>query len=519
MWSWSLSFAAIALLSNGNTDVSALATPSNVDSSDNNQVGFANAVQGDGFLSIPVNAVPRPRPGRGSKAKRSNAYEDLLQNKDYFYATDVNIGSPPQKVTILVDTGSSELWVNPSCSSAPTQSQYRECISFGKYEPADSNTPPIGPFGYQDIKYGDAADSSTHTSVAIRYYADTVALGGAVVKNQTFGVVTKSEGQSQGILGLGPHIKFGFDSDQPYTLLLNNMAKQGVIGSRVYSLDLRSSAVDSGAVIYGGVDKNKFVGKLEKRPIIRGANQDYRLAVELTTVGLTLDSPRNFEVRGDEANVLIDSGSTVSRLRAEVAMPILMALNGKDDGQGYFQVSCDLREKAGSIDFGFGSKTLRVPLRDFVTDLTGNGETCYVGLVVTKDQQILGDSVLRAGYFVIDWDSRAVHIAQAANCGGSDIVAVAKYSDTLQTVAGNCKLDSVNFSGGPDNQPTADSPATSCSAANGNCKPAAAPTTTAKAKATPSGNADGTTGAGVRTDAMSSLLVAAGLLSVLYSAL
>lgn len=338
--------------------------------------------------------------------------------------------------------------MNPDCSTALTEAQSRQCVGFGRYDPDRSSTPPEGPFGKEVINYGDPSDRTTQTSVEIRYYRETLWLGKARIVNQTLGVVAASKGQSQGILGLAPSLKGGADGSKPYSLVLNTMADQGVIASRVYSLDLRRSAADQGAVIYGGVDRSKFVGRLERRPVVRGVQGEYRLAVELSTVGVTLSSrPRSFRVDGDDANVMLDSGTTVSRMHSNVASPILEALDAHDDGEGYYQVPCSMARVRGSVDFGFGGKTIRVPLSEFILDLTGSASVCYVGLVLTTDQQILGDSVLRAGYFVFDWDNQAVHVAQAANCGRPDIVAVSSGPDAVPQVTGNCREDEAGPTG------------------------------------------------------------------------
>ena len=360
----------------------------------------------------------------------------------------VGIGTPPQSVVVLVDTGSSELWVNPDCTTTRTQLEAQQCAQFGKYNPRKSTTPPIGPFGGEVINYGDPTDEATLTSVEITYYSDNLSVGNANITNQTFGVVTQSEDQGQGILGLAPDLRGGFDTEEPYSLVLNTMAKQGVISSRAFSLDLRHADAETGAIIYGGLDRNKFIGTLESRPIVRGEQGEFRLSIELDTLGLTLDGePQNYGLTDSDKNVLLDSGTTITRLHPGVAVPILNVLGAQDDGEGYFFVPCSLRDMSGSVDFGFGSKTVRVPFKDFILNV-GDDQICYVGVVMTSSQQILGDSVLRAGYFVFDWDNEAVHVAQAANWGDRFIVAIGSGSGAVPQATGNCKDEDAIFTDG-----------------------------------------------------------------------
>lgn len=275
-----------------------------------------------------------------------------------------------------------------------------------------------------------------------------MAFGDAQIKNQTFGVVSSSEGQSQGIFGLAPDLRGGFRGNQPYSLVLNTMAEQGVIASRVFTLDLRHAEAETGAVIYGGLDRSKFIGSLERMPFVRGIQGEFRLAVTVDSLGITQGKSQSYKLAGDDTNMMLDSGTTLTRMHPSAALPILDALNAQDDGEGYYYVPCSMRTSGGTIDFGFGSKTIRVPFSDFILKAqSSRSQVCYVGLVLTTDQQILGDSVLRAGYFVFDWDNQAVHVAQAANCGKSDIVAVGTGKSAVPDVKGNCKESDAKVTG------------------------------------------------------------------------
>ncbi|KAK2929552.1 Aspartic peptidase A1 family [Fusarium oxysporum f. sp. vasinfectum] len=409
-------------------------------------VSFPRSKAGKGYLSMHVGTVERNKNKQHDKRQDGDAIAVRLENKDFFYATDIEIGTPPQKVTVLLDTGSNELWVNPDCQEAQSALQYNQCLDFGQYDPRKSKTPPIGPFGGETLNYGDASDSSTHTSATIRYYTDLMTFGDSKLRNQTFGVLVESNGISQGILGLAPDLRAGFDGDEPYSLLLTSMAEQGLINSRVFALDLRHSDDTEGALIYGGIDRSKYIGKLETRPIIRGEGGEYRLAVELNSLGVTISGDtQHIRVSSSDSNVMLDSGTTLTRMHMSVAPPILEALDAQNDGEGFYMTDCENRDLDGTVDFGFGDKIIKVAFSDFILEL-GPG-TCYIGLVPTSDQQILGDSVLRAGYFVFDWDNEEVHLAQAADCGDEDIVAVGSGSDAVPSETGKCKSSDITATG------------------------------------------------------------------------
>jgi hypothetical protein len=163
--------------------------------------------------------------------------------------------------------------------------------------------------------------------------------------------------------------------------------------------------------------------------------------VALSTIGLTAgDQFVSYEVGAADANVMLDCGTTISRLHAAIARPILNELGAQSSGEGYWLAPCEIRQIRGGVDFGFSGKNIQVPYSDFILNQsvqTNVGPYCFVGVVITESQQILGDSFMRAGYFVFDWDNQKVHLGQAANCG-SEIVTIGSGVDSVPTVTGNC---------------------------------------------------------------------------------
>jgi len=139
----------------------------------------------------------------------------------------VNIGSNSQPVVVDLDTGSSELWVNPDCATANTPNEQAYCNSLPKYNPGTSTTSKN--LGIQfNLQYGKGSASGT-------YYTDDITCGSATIKTQQFGVADTSQFMSNGILGVGLHT-----SQFNYPSVIENLAAQGKIKSVAFSLDLRS---------------------------------------------------------------------------------------------------------------------------------------------------------------------------------------------------------------------------------------------------------------------------------------
>ncbi|XP_042385221.1 aspartic proteinase oryzasin-1-like isoform X2 [Zingiber officinale] len=185
----------------------------------------------------------------------SNGDEDIISLKNYMnaqYFGEIGIGTPPQKFTVIFDTGSSNLWV-------PSSKCYFSlaCYFHPKYKSEVSNT-------YQrngkpaDIQYGTGAISGFFSE-------DHVTIGDLIVKDQEFIEATREPGLTflvakfDGILGLGfKEISVGEAVPVWY-----NMVEQKLIREPVFSFWFNRNADDGegGEIVFGGIDPNHYKGE------------------------------------------------------------------------------------------------------------------------------------------------------------------------------------------------------------------------------------------------------------------
>lgn len=83
----------------------------------------------DGIIRYPIRASPGAPIVKGV-TRRQNEVALQAQNTGLFYSIDVTMGTPGQTITVNLDTGSQELWVNPVCDKSNDVSF---CESFGHF--------------------------------------------------------------------------------------------------------------------------------------------------------------------------------------------------------------------------------------------------------------------------------------------------------------------------------------------------------------------------------------------------
>lgn len=408
-------------------------------------------------LELDIRQVePRQADRISSLRKRaSEAVGVEVDRKQAYYEAHIALGSPPQNLTVLLDTGSSDLWVlseNVTClpkgyhaadswngvncsnggmfDSAVSSSFKLNASANAGYQPGSNKKSTSWPF---QISYGDSSAANG------LWASDTVSIGGVSVPGFDFGYAQNAS-SGLAVLGIGPAGNEASTDENPswtYENLPRKLKSAGLTTSTAYSLWLNDQHSTGGSIMFGGYDRAKVQdGKLFTLPLVPTVDKDKvtEFAVQLEAVHV------DGKKYGQSSKVVLDSGTTMTILPKEQIDPII-----KMTGASYSQevssyvFNCSdfsPQTSAATVDFVFvDNSAISVQLKDLVSVLSyadGSPDTyvdgtlvCIVNVeVATKKQpSILGASFLRSAYVIYDIDNEQVSLGNAKyNVSDSDIV-------------------------------------------------------------------------------------------------
>ncbi|KAI9260324.1 aspartic peptidase domain-containing protein [Helicostylum pulchrum] len=209
------------------------------------------------LVSIPFTAVERV--GNGISSSGSKKLADLvdvpLKNIDLAYLIDIEIGSPPQPFTLLLDTGSSSTWV-------PIYGCGRYCgYPMNSLTPSNSSTFSTNNMLFS-IRYGEGFSRGYYAQDTIRVNNVSVPLVNFAVSDYNDGELT-ADG-ADGILGIGPDKLSVYNNPDKKVIptLVTTMFEQKIIDHNVFSVyfqplakvsgDLREQKRINGEIVFGG---------------------------------------------------------------------------------------------------------------------------------------------------------------------------------------------------------------------------------------------------------------------------
>ncbi|KAI0393135.1 eukaryotic aspartyl protease [Xylariaceae sp. FL0594] len=385
------------------------------------------------YVKLPVvHSTNRRVFSKAYQDKRAISTVSLAKRSDVAYYAELSVGTPPQQVFVQLDTGSFELWVNPSCSALQGPADVRFCQAVGQYDPSSSTSAVLLSTG-KTLNYGIG-------SADIRYVKDHIGLAGTdtVLTNVQFGVATDTVDEFAGILGIG----HGVNVTIRYRNMIDQLADQGVTKTKAFSLALGSKDEQEGVVVFGGLDTSKFTGPLQTQPIIPANRAPdgvprYWINMESLTLVPPGGKDKKQYTNGTMA-VFLDSGATLTLLPTALADAIAADFGaGAVSNDGFYSVDCDLNNQAGMLDFAFEGVTIHVPYREIVREVqAGFGMQCFLGIAPSDDFVLLGDTMLRSAYAVFDQTNNVIHLAQYANCGSKEVEITADMD--FGSIQGDC---------------------------------------------------------------------------------
>ncbi|CAB4254826.1 pepsin-like aspartic protease [Maudiozyma barnettii] len=390
--------------------------------------------------------------------KRSDGSESIeITNQGTFYSVSLEIGTPEQNITVLVDTGSSDLWVsnsnNPYCqsnyqsTSGITYADTIDCTDYGTFDPDSSSSWSSNSTSFS-IKYGD----STFASGV--WGQDRLHLEDLNVTGLSFAVANRSN-STVGVLGIGlPGLEVTYTGSASKAYQYDNfpmvLKRSGAIESNVYSLYLNELDATHGTVLFGAVDHSKYEAPLYTIPLINtlranGFGSAVQFDVTLQGLGMTFENGTADKTLTTTAiPALLDSGTTLTYLPGSLVTIIANQVGATYSSRlGYYTVACPSSMSSSSsssssstldginLIFDFGGFHINATLEDFLIQPSAN--ICLLGIVPqTAHSALLGDSFLSHAYVVYDLENKEISMAQAKyDVDSSDIEVVSSGASSI----------------------------------------------------------------------------------------
>ncbi|KAG1899473.1 aspartic peptidase domain-containing protein [Suillus fuscotomentosus] len=346
----------------------------------------------------------------GNMEKRSTGTNLLTnQNADSSYFGTVAIGTPPVSFNVILDTGSSDLWVaDQACTTGCSKIQLYDDLSSSTFHNLSE------PF---NIQYGSGAAEGTLGQ-------DVVQMAGFSVPNQVFAAVTQVTSgllgpPVSGLLGLG----WQSIASSKATPFWQTLASSGAWSNPVMAFQLtrfiNGSNVNTeepgGSFTMGFVNSSLYTGSIDYQAIPTTPSYWILPMTSLTVQGSSISIPS-----GSSSYSAIDTGTTLVGGPSSVIQSIFAQIPGSQPGtgnwQGYYTYPCTT---AVNVAISFGGPSWPISPADF--QLTKISSSQCVGAFFelntggTAPNWIVGDTFLKNVYSVFRYNPAAVGFAALSN--------------------------------------------------------------------------------------------------------
>jgi saccharopepsin len=275
--------------------------------------------------------------------------------------SEITIGTPPQTFKVVLDTGSSNLWVPSSeCGSIA-------CYLHTKYDSSSSSTYKKNGTSFE-IRYGSGSLSGFVSQ-------DVMTIGDLKIKDQIFAEATEEPGLAfafgrfDGILGLGYDTISVNKIPPPFY----NMIDQGLLDEPVFAFYLSdTNNGDDSEATFGGVDKSHYTGKITTIPLRRKAY--WEVDLDAITFG---DSTAELENTG----VILDTGTSLIALPTTLAELLNKEIGAKKGYNGQYTIECEKRDSLPDMSFTLSGHEFAITPYDYILEVQGSCISSFMGMV------------------------------------------------------------------------------------------------------------------------------------------
>lgn len=371
---------------------------------------------------------------------------------------NVTVGTPAQSLSLVLDTGSSDVWMLSNtadlCTSAELQAENYGGCTGGTYNSNDSSTYKLVDQGGFDITYADGTESTGD------YITDNLVLNGNTVKALQMGLAYNTT-VGVGIMGIGYDTNEAAETEYPS--IIDQLVSQDLIPSKAYSLYLDDLETSTGSILFGGIDTDKYTGALITLPVQPDADTGTISSFTVAWTSLSITGEAGNSTTLTESNfaqpAILDSGTTLTYIPDDLAAEVYAMTGAIDDStnSGIIYIDCDLRTTGSKVTFnygfgGSGGPIIKVPIDELIFDLDGlfsessDGSsssgpftnTCAFGLYANGGStNLLGDTFLRSAYVVYDISNNEIAMAQTNfNATDSNVVEIPASASGIPYVSG-----------------------------------------------------------------------------------
>lgn len=314
------------------------------------------------------------------------------------YYTNIQLGTPGQTFKVILDTGSSNLWVpSKDCTSLA-------CFLHTKYDHDQSSS----------YKANGSEFEVGYVSGSMKGYVsqDTLQIGDLIITGQDFAEATEEPGLAfafgkfDGILGLA----YDTISTNKIVPPVYQAIAQGLLDEPRFGFYLGNNDKDEsngGVATFGGYNSEYFTGDITWLPVRRKAYWE----VSFEGIGFGDEYAELFST-----GAAIDTGTSLITLPSSLAEIINAKIGASKSWSGQYQVDCAVKDTLPDMTFNFGGHNFTLSANDYILDLGGSCISVFTPLDMPKpigDLAIIGDAFLRKYYSVYDLEHHAVGLAKA----------------------------------------------------------------------------------------------------------